>query len=350
MRMGMTRTYGYRIDQWGAEPTWQPLPDPVAGPGEVLIEVEACGVGLTVLNCINGDLSNDPALLPRVPGHELVGRVIDAGPGTETTIVGRRVVAYFYLTCGTCAMCAAGRDSLCTRLGGWVGVHTDGGYGPRVVIPAHNAIPVPDDLDPLSATVVPDAVATPLHVSARAGIGPGDRVAVLGAGGGVGIHMVQVAVSKGATVAGLDVVDAKLTQVERLGASAVRSTDLSGLDPSTLFEGGGPTVVIDLLGSEIATRWGLDAVEPGGRLVALTTFRDRHVQVESREFVFGEISMIGSRYATRAEVAEAGRLVAAGDITPVIGMVRQPDEVLDIHDELRSGTVVGRGALDWRKT
>ena len=341
--------YGYRIDQWGAEPTWQLLPEPVVGPGEVLIDVEACGVGLTVLNCINGDLSNDPALLPRVPGHELVGRVIDIGPGTETTLLGRRVVAYFYLTCGTCAMCIAGRDSLCARLGGWVGVHTDGGYAPKVVIPAHNAIPVPDDLDPLSATVVPDAVATPLHVAARAGIGPDDRVAVLGAGGGVGIHMVQVAISKGAAVAGLDVVDAKLAQVERLGASAVRSTDLPAVDPATLFSEGGPTVVIDLLGSDVATRWGLDAIEPGGRLAALTTFRDRRLLVESREFVFGEISMIGSRYATRAEVAEAGRLVAAGEITPVIGLVRGPEQVLDIHGELRSGAVVGRGALDWRK-
>lgn len=341
--------YGYRIDQWGAEPTWQPLPDPVVGPGEVLIDVEACGVGLTVLNCINGDLSNDPALLPRVPGHELVGRVIDGGPGTDT-LVGRRVVAYFYLTCGACAMCTAGRDSLCERLGGWVGVHTDGGYAPRVVIPAHNAIPVPDDLDPLSATVVPDAVATPLHVSARAGIGPDDRVAVLGAGGGVGIHMVQVGLSTGAAVAGLDIVEAKLTQIERLGATAVDSNDLTNLDASTLFADGRPSVVVDLLGSVEATRWGLDSLEPGGRMVALTTFRDRLVQIESREFVFGEISMIGSRYATRAEVAEAGRLVAAGDITPVIGVVRGPGDVLEIHEELRSGTVVGRGALDWSKT
>ncbi|HEY5652427.1 MAG TPA: alcohol dehydrogenase catalytic domain-containing protein [Acidimicrobiia bacterium] len=346
--MDLIDMHGYRIDQWGAEPAWQPLPDPIAGPGEVLIEVEACGVGLTVLNCINGDLSNDPALLPRVPGHELVGRVIDAGPGTERSMVGSRVVAYFYLTCGACSMCSTGRDSLCVRLRGWVGVHTDGGYAPRVVIPIHNAIAMPDDLDPLSATVVPDAVATPLHVSARAGIGPGDRVAVLGAGGGVGIHMVQVAMSKGASVAGLDVVDAKLTQIEQFGARAVRSNDLSSVDPSTLFSDGGPTVVIDLFGSPSATRWGLDALESGGRLVALTTFRDRQVQVESREFVFSEISMIGSRYATRAEVAEAGRLVAAGEITPVIGMVRGPDEVLDIHDELRSGTVIGRGALDWR--
>ncbi len=342
--------HGYRIDRWGADPAWQALPDPVVGPGEVLIDVEACGVGLTVLNCINGDLANDPTLLPRVPGHELVGRVIEVGPGGEIAMVGRRVVAYFYLTCGTCPMCAAGRDSLCAELRGWVGVHTDGGYAPRVVLPVHNAIPVPDDLDPLSATVVPDAVATPLHVASRAGIVPTDRVAVLGAGGGVGIHMVQVALGAGAAVAGLDVVDAKLAQVERFGAHPVRSTDLSVVDPSTLFAEGRPTVVVDLLGSVAATRWGLDALDPGGRLVALTTFRGRQVQVESREFVFGETSIIGSRYATRAEVAEAGRLVAAGEITPVIGTVRGPSEVLDIHDELKSGTVVGRGALDWSTT
>ncbi|MDH3248627.1 MAG: alcohol dehydrogenase catalytic domain-containing protein [Acidimicrobiia bacterium] len=341
---------GYRIDRWGAEPTWQHIPEPLAGPNDVVIDVEACGVGLTVLNCINGDLSNDETLLPRVPGHELVGRVVDAGAAADRSIVGRRVVAYFYLSCGSCESCLAGHDSRCSRLEGWVGVHSDGGYAPRVVIPAHNAIPVPENLDPVSATVVPDAVATPIHIAARSEIGPDDRVAVLGAGGGVGIHMVQVAASRGAEVAGLDVVDAKLAQVERLGATAVHSGDFSMVDPNGLFPDGNPTVVVDLLGTIEATQWGLDALAPGGRLVALTTFRDRPIPVESREFVFKETSIIGSRYATRAEVAEAGRQVSAGAITPVIGAVSGPADVLGIHEMLRSGTLTGRGALDWRIT
>lgn len=86
----------------------------------------------------------------------------------------------------------------------------------------------------------------------------------------------------------------------------------------------------------------------GGRLVALTTFRDRPAEIESRQLVFRELSVLGSRYANRAEVAEAGRLVAAGEVVAMIGATRGPGEVLGIHEMLATGQLVGRGALDWR--
>jgi propanol-preferring alcohol dehydrogenase len=338
--------HGYRVEQWGSEPVWGDLPDPVAGPGEVLIDVEACGVGLTVLNCINGDLDNSPDLLPRIPGHELVGRVVDAGPGADSSLVGKRVVAYFYLTCGTCASCLAGRDPQCSNLGGFVGVHRDGGYAPKVALPGGNVIVVPEGLDPVAATVVPDAVATPVHVAERAGIGPGDRVAVFGAGGGVGIHMIQVARLRGATVAGLDL--AKFDEIESLGARPVDASNLTSV--SNLFDDGPPTVVIDLVGTAATARWGIDHLAMGGRLVMLATFPNRPVPIEARETVFRELSIFGSRYSWKSQVAEAARLVADGSIKPIISEVRGPGALPELHDLLRAGELVGRGALDWSLT
>ncbi|MDP3983422.1 MAG: zinc-binding dehydrogenase, partial [Acidimicrobiia bacterium] len=204
------------------------------------------------------------------------------------------------------------------------------------------------ELDPLAATVVPDAVATPVHVAGRAGIGPGDRVVVLGAGGGVGIHMVQVARLHGAEVAGFDITDGKLAEVERHGGRPVDSTDFSRVDPAAVFPEGKPTVVVDFLGAPEGMRWAIEALASGGRLVALTTFRERPIDLESREMVFGELTLLGSRYARKAELAEAARLVASGAISPVIGSVVSPGGILDLHDLLRTGGLIGRGALDWR--
>ena len=345
--MSVSSQTGYRIHAWGTEPVQETFDRAEPGAGEVLIEVEACGVGLTVLNSIRGDLGNDPRLLPRVPGHELVGVVAEAGSEADQGLVGRRVVAYFYLTCGSCFECRAGHEPLCLRLGGYVGVHRDGGYAPHVVLPASNVIPIPESLDPIAATVVADAVATPVHVATRAALTSEDRVVVIGAGGGVGIHMIQVARLTTADVVGLDVTGEKLGAIESVGARAVDSSDFSSL-PS-LFADGPPTLVVDLVGSETMGSWAIGALGPGGRLVALTTFIDRPITMRYRDFVFHEISLLGSRYATKAEVATAADLVATGKVQPVIGQVVGPDDLLSLHTRLRAGELVGRGALTWTK-
>jgi D-arabinose 1-dehydrogenase-like Zn-dependent alcohol dehydrogenase len=111
------------IESWDGPLCRGERPDPGPGRGEVLIDVEACGVGLTVLNCIRGDLGSDPGDLPRIPGHELVGRITEVGEGVNPARVGQRVTAYFYLACGSCKRCLAGTESLCEQLAGFVGVH-----------------------------------------------------------------------------------------------------------------------------------------------------------------------------------------------------------------------------------
>ena len=338
---------GYRVQRWGEDPVWDEIPDEPPGSGEVAIEVEACGVGRTVLNCINGNLSDERAALPRVPGHELVGRVTELGPHSDRDLLGRRVAAYFYLFCGECKPCARGQEPWCERLEGWVGVHRDGGYAPRVTLPARNAIPLPEGLDPVAATVISDALATPVHVANRAEIGSEDRVVVVGAGGGVGIHMIQVALARSADVVGLDVGAEKLAEIGRLGATGVDSTDFEDVPAVRLFSGGLPTVIVDLIGTTDSTAWSLDAMGMGGRLVVLTTFPDRPEPFEARRLVFREAAILGSRYATRSEVAEAARMVASGDIAPIVGRVAGAGEVLDLHRALESGSLTGRGALDW---
>jgi D-arabinose 1-dehydrogenase-like Zn-dependent alcohol dehydrogenase len=339
---------GYRIHRWGGDLCWDSWRIRNPGPFEVLVRVEACGIGLTVLNCIRGDLGDSPALLPRVPGHELVGRVEMVGHGVPDLAPGQRVMAYFYLTCGVCPACRSGRDSLCANLAGFVGVHRDGGYAPYTLLPAHNLLPLPESIPAPQATAIPDAIATSLHVcKTRAQVRPGDYVAVIGAGGGVGIHMVQMACLFGASVVGLEAVKAKLGQIESVGARPVWSPSFAELDPTALWNGRRPSVVIDLVGTTQSLAWSLDALSPGGRLVVLTTFRDVSFVVDPRALVLREAQVLGSRYASRAEVLDAVQLVENDSIQPVVSRVVPPEDVAAVHCELTTGSLVGRGAIQW---
>jgi propanol-preferring alcohol dehydrogenase len=342
------RVDGYRIHRWGGPLQRESFDLAPPKRGEVLVRVEACGIGLTVLNCIRGDLATDSATLPRVPGHEIVGRVEAVGDDVTTPTVGTRVMAYFYLVCGSCDACQSGDDSLCRNLAGWVGVHRDGGYAGFSVLPARNLVPLPLSLPAAVATAIPDAIATPLHVcKTRARIRPGDRVVVIGAGGGVGIHMVEMAVLFGAEVAGLEASDSKFDVIRQMGGVPVLSRSFAGIELPGTWDSQPADVVIDLVGSKESLRWALSSLSSGGRFVALTTFRDVDVQVSPRDLVMREISVLGSRYASKAELRESADLVAAGRIRPVVSHIVPPARVEDVHRELLEGTLIGRGAVDW---
>lgn len=334
-----------RLHEWGGPLRLEDVPDPAPGPGEVLVEVEACGAGRTVLNCIRGDLGNEPDRLPRTPGHELVGTVRACGAGVDRARQGELVAAYFYLSCDACGPCYSGMQSCCENLAGYLGVDRDGGYAELVTLPAHLALTLPEGLDPVTATVVPDAVATPVHVAGVANIRAGDRVAVVAAAGGVGVHMCQVAALHGATVLGLETGRAKLDFLAgELGVDVADSSDFGRVALPASWRGGAD-VVVDFLGSAESLRWSLDALAVGGRLVVLTTFKDVDVSVSPRQLVTGHRAIIGSRYCGKAEFARAAELVARGAVRAVIGARAGLEGVDELHAGLEAGDVVGRGAL-----
>jgi propanol-preferring alcohol dehydrogenase len=336
---------GLRITHWGGplEPFEADGPEP--GPGELQVRVEACGIGLTVVNYSGGQYAEEPLGRPVVPGHELVGIVSALGPGADEAWLGARVTAHFYLFCGRCPACRGGFEPLCEHPAGQIGTARDGGYAELCTLPERNAVLLPEGLDPVEATVVADAVATPVHIARRASISPGERVAVIGAGGGVGVHMAQVARLHGADVVGLDVVSAKLAFLEReLAIPGVDSTDFAAVTLPAGF-GGRADVVVDFVGTAASSAWALGVLAANGRLVVVNTFRDRAFAVDPRLLVEAQASVLGSRYASRQELAVAAGHVAAGRVRPVIGRRVGLDGVEAVHEELRDGRLLGRGAL-----
>lgn len=122
--------------------------DPVPGPGEVRVRVEACGVCRTDLHVVDGQLPD--LTLPVVPGHEVVGRVDRIGPGVPDLPVGRRVgVPWLGSTCGHCPYCREGRENLCDAPG-FTGYTRPGGFATHLVARADFCFPL-GELDPVAA-------------------------------------------------------------------------------------------------------------------------------------------------------------------------------------------------------
>jgi propanol-preferring alcohol dehydrogenase len=171
------------------------LPEPPAGPGQVLVSVAACGVCRTDLHIVDGDLTEPK--LPLVPGHQIVGTVAAAGEGAERFATGDRVgVPWLGWTCGECRYCTGGRENLCDRAR-FTGYDLDGGYAELVVADERFCFPVPEGY--------PDEQAAPLLCAGLVGyralrlVGDAERVGFYGFGASAHI-LCQVAVHQGRRV------------------------------------------------------------------------------------------------------------------------------------------------------
>ena len=159
--------------------------------------------------------------LPHILGHEIAGTVAAVGRDVSGLDVGDRVASTLYLVCGRCRWCLRGRETICENFGGHVGVNIPGGYAEFVVVPARNLVPIPDGLSMPEASILANAIGTPYHaITVRMRVRPGDRLVVTGAGGGVGLHAVQIGVMAGAEVMAVDLGRPKLDRARSLGASA----------------------------------------------------------------------------------------------------------------------------------
>ena len=324
-------------------------PDPQPGPGEAVLKVRAAGVGLTLLVMRSGVFGGDA---PRIMGHELAGDIVAVGEGVSTVAVGDRCAVYFYLTCGHCRRCLSGRETLCENHGGFVGVHADGGFADYVSLPARNFLPMPDGLSYEAAAIAVDAVNTNWHcMRDRARITPHDTVLLVGAGGGVGVHGVQVAKTFGARVIAADISDDKLAFAREWGADEVINVravaDLPG-EVRRLTAGQGADVAVDYVGRTDTLQDCIDSLAREGRAVAVGTRPEgNQAIVASVDLVLNEKSVLGSRHSSRGELLETLALMARGVIQPAIGRRAHFTQVETLLDEIAAERLLGRGLLTY---
>ena len=327
------------------------VPVPTIGPNDALVRVRATGVGLTVVI-----MTSNPGLVtrfPRIPGHEVAGEVVEVGAQVQTVKPGDRVACHFYFTCKACRFCRSGRETLCLSFKGYLGMAADGGYAEFLSVPALNLCPIPEGVSDLDAAVAADAIATPLHAcKEEARIGPGDQVLVVGAGGGVGIHAVQMAKLCGGWVIGADITDGKLEMVKAVGADEVVDARAGELSKQAIaVSGGGVDAAIDLVASAETLEACIRSLAPGGRLVIVgnrpqVVFgADPTFRVDPGLMLRKMLEIHGSRYVSLSELAQALELVKQKRIRAVVTRTFALEEAEQAHQLLRENSIVGRAAL-----
>lgn len=335
------------MHNWGEAFTRENREDPRPGPGEAVMRVRAAGVGLTLINMRAGRLGGTT---PRVMGHELGGDIVALGEGVTSLSVGGRYAVYFYLTCGRCRWCRGGRETLCENFGGYVGAHRDGGFADYVCLPAENFLPIPDGLSYEAAAVAADAVNTNWHcMLKRACINPHDTILLIGAGGGVGIHGVQVAKLFGARIIAADVSDEKLALARQWGADEtinVRSVANVAQEAKRLTGGKGVDAAVDYVGHGETFKTAIESLTTSGRAVVVGVGKGE-VSFNPFGLVVTEQIITGSRHSTRTELIESMEVMARGLVKPVIGMRVPFTEIETIFEALKNETLLGRGALTY---
>lgn len=271
-------------------------PAPTAGPGEAVVEVHAV--------LLRAELP-PPAEDGTVVGTDAAGVVVEVGTGVAGLGVGDAVALPALLTCRSCPVCVAGRTNLCpSRVR--PGIDVDGWCAERITVRADHLVSTAATVPAPLAATLPGIVADAYHALKRAGVGPGVRVAVLGADA-LGLHLAQLAALAGGEV----------TVVDDRPAARERAADL-GADETLALDGAALVDVLDdpvdrLLVPAAAPPAALDALTAGGRLVLVgSDGTDVPVTLPSGLLVERELDVVGSRGSTPQDLAELVDLAADG--------------------------------------
>jgi NADPH:quinone reductase-like Zn-dependent oxidoreductase len=294
------------------------LPEPQAGPGQVVVSVRAAALNHLDLWVRKGWPGLGLAF-PHVLGSDVAGVVEAVGPGVEGPKPGDPVVLNPSLGCGRCERCLSGRENLCRRFA-ILGEHVSGGMAERLAVPARNVLPKPARLSFEEAAAVPLTFMTAWHALVqRARVRPGETVLVHAAGSGVGVAAVQIAKLLGARVVATAGSDAKLEKAKALGADEVVNYETQDFVQETrrLTEKRGVDVVFEHVGKKTWER-SILAAGIGGRIVTVGATTGYDPPTDLRHVFFRQLSILGSTMGTAGDLLEVLRFVGEGRLRPVV--------------------------------
>jgi putative PIG3 family NAD(P)H quinone oxidoreductase len=304
---------------------WTEVQDPVAGPGEVLIDVTASGVNRADLMQRQGAYPPPPGASP-YPGLECAGTVAATGPGVTGWRPG---------------------DAVCALLSG-------GGYAEKVAVPAGQLLPVPASVSLTEAASFPETACTVYsNVFLGARLAPGETLLVHGGSSGIGTMAIQLAKSAGATVAVTAGSAGKLAACRELGADVLinyRDEDfVQRIREAT--DGRGANVILDIVGAAYLAR-NLDALAPDGRMVTIGLQGGRRAELDMGMLLAKRAAIMATTLRARpaeqkAAIVSAVRehvwpLIEAGSIRPVIDTELPMWEAAQAHRIMAASTHTGK--------
>lgn len=339
----------YRIVEWGRPPEFVDVPKPVAGPGEVVLQMKGAGLCRSDLDMMEGRPYADWLKPGYTLGHENAGLVHELGQGVTDLAEGDAVVVHHMQVCGHCDFCLNGAEQSCTThsvgpLPITRGCGIDGGLAPYLVVPRKELVTI-GNMDPVAVAPLTDAGVTAYRAirSVQDRLIPGAHVLVIGIGG-LGSFAVQILrILTGATIIAMDVGSDRLRHARELGADhAVLSGPRAVEEVMDLTRGRGCEAIIDFVGTDGTLQTAAGVSRPQGRIVLVgmelgTLTVGWGTMATACEFAIS----LGSR---RSDLRELCDLAARGLLRIDVERFAL-DDVETAYQALREGRLSGRAVI-----
>ena len=289
------------------------VPKPRVKPGEVLIEVKACGICGSDVHVWRGE--HPFTSYPIIQGHEFAGVVASVGKDAVGPSPGRKVTVEPSIVCGKCYPCRHGKYNICDNLR-VMGFQTDGCHRNFFAVSARNVIPLPDEMSfEAGAMVEPTAVG--VHAVKKAALKQGNTAVILGAGP-IGLLTMQAAKGLGASrIMITDVVDFRLKAAERLGADCVVNAQQEDVSTAVRREFGkdGADLIFECVGAEQTLETAVQTARKGSKIIVVGVIGGRP-RLSVGLLQDRELEMIGTLMYVREDFLLAIELIRSGKVTP----------------------------------
>ncbi|KAK4221142.1 dehydrogenase-like protein [Podospora fimiseda] len=339
------------VEAKGGPVVYKKIPVQTPGPDEVLVNVKYSGVCHTDLHAMMGDWPIAPKL-PLVGGHEGAGVVVAKGSLVDDVQIGDHVgIKWLNGSCLACSFCMQADEPLCSHalLSGYT---VDGSFQQYAIAKAAHVARIPKDVDLEAVSPVLCAGITVYKGLKESGARPGQWVAIVGAGGGLGSMAVQYAKAMGLHVIGIDSGEEKGESVKSLGATAyvdfTTSKDLVAEVKAATPDGLGPHAVLLLAVSEKPFQQATEYVRSRGTVICIGLPANAYLKAPVFDTVLRMITIKGSYVGNRQDTQEALDFFSRGLVKvpyKTVGL----SKLQEVYDLMHQGKIVGRYVVDTSK-